>query len=145
MFKLRAKRSRHFFTQLGKGGAGYKEPAPYYNLFHQEGYKKAVMTINIIDKEKEPHTLQETFQMWQKLKARYTDAIVIIRKGNDYYSFESDAQIVSSVMNSDWKELWNITKVVIIPVHQTDILLSKVVRIGYRIAICEPQFFSLYQ
>ncbi len=103
------------------------------------------MTINIIDKEKEPLTIKETYDTWQKLKARYMDAIVALRRDKDYYIFDSDAEIVMGVMLIEKPTTYQNKYMCILPLHETDNFLTRLIKCGYRIAMCEPQFFSLFQ
>ena len=100
------------------------------------------MTVNIIDKEKEPVTLTDICQTWYKLKKRYSDAIVLLRSGDNYFSFEEDAVIITGLMQIEPLPLWKERELCILPYYSTDDFLSKMVNRGYRVAICEPQFFN---
>ena len=103
------------------------------------------MTVNIIENEKEPVTLNDTYEVWYKLKTRYCDAIVILRNGDNYYSFEEDADIITGAMQRELMPFWKERQICILPYHEIDSFLNKVVKAGYRVAICEPQFLSLFQ
>ncbi len=107
--------------------------------------KMKVMTVTLIEKEKEPLTIKETYEIWQRLKARYPDAIVMLRRANDYYVFDSDAQIVTGVMQIEKPTTYQNKHLCILPYHHIDSMIRKLSKAGYRIAICEPQFFRLYQ
>ena len=102
------------------------------------------MTVTLIDKEKEPITLKETYELWLKLKALYMDAIVMLRRDQDYYVFDSDAEIVIGVMQIEKPTTYQNKYLCILPCHTTDKMLSRLSKTGYRIAVCEPQFFSRY-
>ena len=103
------------------------------------------MTVNIIDKEKVPVTLNDIYQTWFKLKTRYTDAIVLLRSGDNYFAFEEDAGVITGVMQEPLP-LWKERPLCILPYYKADTLLSKIVKAGYRAALCEPlSFFNLYQ
>lgn len=101
------------------------------------------MIVTLIDKEKKPLTIKETYELWKKLKARYMDAIVMLRRDKDYYIFDSDAEIVTGVMRIEKPTTYQNKYLCILPDHTTDKMLSKLTKAGYRIAVCEPQFFSL--
>lgn len=103
------------------------------------------MTVNIIENEKQPVTLNDTYEAWYKLKTRYSDAIVILRNGDNYYAFENDANIITGAMQKEPIPLWKDRALCILPYHEIDDFLNNVVKAGYRAAICEPVFFSLFQ
>lgn len=103
------------------------------------------MTINFIDKEREPLTLKETYETWLSLKSRYRDAVVLLRREGDYYSFDSDAEIIVGVMRLEKPTTYQNKYLCILPLYNTDKLLKRLIKCGYRIAVCEPQFFSLFQ
>ena len=104
------------------------------------------MTINIIDQEKVPVTLNDIYNSWYGIKTKYTNAIVLLRSGDKYYSFERDAQVITGVMQIEPLPLWKERHLCILPYYSTDEFLSKMVKRGYRAAICEPlSFFNLYQ
>ena len=98
------------------------------------------MTVNIIDKEKQPITLNEIYEVWYKLKVRYLDAIVLVRSGDNYFSFEEDADFVTVLMQMESLPPWKERSMCILPYHCTDKFLHKVVKAGCRAAICEPLF-----
>ena len=103
------------------------------------------MTVNIIDKEKEPVTLNDIYETWYKLKTRYRDAIVLLRSGDNYFSFEEDAYVITGVMQGEPLPLWKERQLCILACHSIDEFLNKVVKSGYRVAICEPLFPNLLQ
>ncbi len=103
------------------------------------------MTVNIIENERQPVTLNDTYEAWYKLKTRYRDAIVILRNGDNYYAFEDDADTITNALQKEPLPLWKERQLCILPYHEIDDFLNKVVKAGYRAAICEPVFFSLFQ
>ena len=104
------------------------------------------MTVNIIDKEQQPVTLNDIYQTWYKLKTRYSDAIVLLRSGDNYFAFEDDADVARAVMQMEPLPLWKERQMCILPYHSTDEFLNKIVKKGYRAAICEPLYpFNLYR
>ena len=103
------------------------------------------MTVNIIDKEQQPLTLNDIYQCWYKLKTRYSDALVLVRSGDNYFAFEQDAVVIVGLMQREPLPLWKDREVCILPYHYIDESLGKVVKEGYRAAICEPMsIFNLY-
>lgn len=99
------------------------------------------MTVNIISKE-ESNLLNNSFRAWQNIKAKYMDAIILVRYENDYYTFGSDAEIVSTMIDMK-PEQDNERKIICrVPHYYTDWLLPKLVKRGYRVALCEPLPFN---
>jgi len=50
--------------------------------------------------QQEQEELQSSLLVWQNIKARYIDAIILVRKEEDYYTFDSDAAIVNTMMGT---------------------------------------------
>ncbi|MDQ2753496.1 MAG: hypothetical protein M3R72_10790 [Bacteroidota bacterium] len=101
------------------------------------------MTINIIGREKEPLTLNDIYTAWYGLKKRYTDAIVLLRNGDLYFSFEGDADAINGIMQKEPLPQWKERQMCRLPFYHIDEFLHRIVKAGYRAAICEP--FSLAQ
>jgi|SRR3954453_5094948 DNA mismatch repair ATPase MutS len=99
------------------------------------------MTVNIISKEEESKLLNNSFLSWQNIKSKYVDAIMLVRYENEYYAFDSDAEIVST-MSEIKPEQDNERITCHLPHHYTDWLLPKLVKAGYRVALCEPLYFK---
>ena len=83
-------------------------------------------------------TLQSTYTVWQSMKAKFADVIVLVRKDDYYFTFGSDAEIVSKLMGLKMEE--NSTAKSLCHVHYcyTDKLLQNIVKAGCRIALCDP-------
>jgi DNA mismatch repair protein MutS len=79
-------------------------------------------------------------QQYKKLKAEYPDAILFFRMGDFYEMFYDDARIASKVLGL---ALTSRTKgegavpMAGVPYHAVDSYLAKMIRAGYRVAICE--------
>lgn len=73
---------------------------------------------------------------YERIKAKYPDALLLFRVGDFYEVFKSDAILVADVLD-----------IVLInreeypccgfPAHALDIYLSKLVKKGFRVAICD--------
>lgn len=96
------------------------------------------MTINIIDNEKEPVTLNDIYNRWYTIKTKYFYALVLLRSGSNYYSFEKDADLIDSILQREPLPLWKERQMCQLPFYQIDELLHKAVRAGHRVAVCEP-------
>lgn len=78
----------------------------------------------------------ETFKM---LKEKHPDAILLFRTGDFYESYSEDAQKVSEVLGTtltmrSGKDGYYLTG---FPYHALDTYLPKLIRAGYRVAICD--------
>jgi DNA mismatch repair protein MutS len=79
-------------------------------------------------------------QQYKRLKAQYPDAILFFRMGDFYEMFYEDARIASKVLGL---ALTSRTKgegavpMAGLPYHAVDSYLAKMIRAGYRVAICD--------
>jgi DNA mismatch repair protein MutS len=79
-------------------------------------------------------------QQYKKLKSQYPDAILFFRMGDFYEMFYDDARIASKVLGL---ALTSRTKgegavpMAGVPYHAVDTYLAKMIRAGYRVAICD--------
>lgn len=77
---------------------------------------------------------------YDEMKRKHPDAILLFRLGNFYETYREDAERSSKILSIAAKER-NIggenTKVVGFPHHALDTYLSRLVRAGTRVAICE--------
>ncbi len=80
------------------------------------------------------------FQQYFAIKAKYKDAVLLFRVGDFYETFNEDAKIVSCVLqiklvlteqNSDIKAAASL------PHYHLDTALHKLVKAGYKVAICD--------
>ena len=80
-------------------------------------------------------------KQYRDIKSKYPDSILLFRVGDFYETFHEDAVISSKVLgiiltkrgagsNSE-------TKLAVFPYHYLDTYLHKLVKEGYRVAICE--------
>lgn len=77
---------------------------------------------------------------YNKLKAKYPDAVLLYRVGDFYETFGEDAERVASVLGIVLTARNNGGADVALagfPYHSLDVYLPKLVRAGYRVAICE--------
>ena len=78
---------------------------------------------------------------YRKVKDRYPDAIVLFRMGDFYETFEDDAKIASSVLSLTLTRRANgaASEVPLagFPHHAINQYLPKLVKAGYRVAVCE--------
>ena len=78
---------------------------------------------------------------YRKVKDRYPDAVVLFRMGDFYETFEDDAKIASSVLSLTLTRRSNgaASEVPLagFPYHAINQYLPKLVKAGYRVAVCE--------
>ena len=75
-----------------------------------------------------------------QIKGKYPDAILLFRVGDFYETFGEDAIIASQVLNITLTSRNNggsDIELAGFPHHSVDTYLHKLVRAGYRVAICE--------
>ncbi len=78
---------------------------------------------------------------YRRVKDRYPDAIVLFRMGDFYETFEEDAKIASSVLSLTLTKRSNGAAADVplagFPHHAINQYLPKLVKAGYRVAVCE--------
>jgi DNA mismatch repair protein MutS len=79
-------------------------------------------------------------QQYKSIKAKYPDAILLFRVGDFYQSFHEDAEIVARHLGntltfSEQKEEGS--EMASIPHYSLDTALHKLVKEGYRVAVCD--------
>jgi len=80
-------------------------------------------------------------RQYRKIKAQYPDAIVLFRMGDFYETFEEDAKITAKVLGIALTKRANGAAADVplagFPHHALDTYLPKIVKAGYKVAICE--------
>src|SRR5690348_14410679 len=80
-------------------------------------------------------------QQHRAIKAKYPDAILLFRVGDFYETFEQDAVIASQVLGITLTKRNNgsatASELAGFPHHALDTYLHKLVKAGYRVAICD--------
>lgn len=80
-------------------------------------------------------------RQYRKIKAQYPDAIVLFRMGDFYETFEEDAKITARVLGIALTKRANGAAADVplagFPHHALDTYLPKLVKAGYKVAICE--------
>ncbi|MBI2619603.1 MAG: DNA mismatch repair protein MutS [Ignavibacteriales bacterium] len=80
-------------------------------------------------------------RQYQKVKAKYPDAILLFRMGDFYETFEEDARIASRVLGITLTKRGNGAAGEVplagFPHHALDSYLPKLLKAGHRVAVCE--------
>ena len=79
-------------------------------------------------------------QQYTAIKSKYPDAILLFRIGDFYEAFNEDAKIVAlhlgnTLIFSEPKE--EVTEMASLAHYSLDTALQKLVRAGYRVAVCD--------
>lgn len=84
--------------------------------------------------------MNKLIQQYQQLKAKYPDAILLFRVGDSYETYNEDAKTVAKTLGFvlvENPESDSFKASASLPFHSLDGTLRKLVRKGYRVAICE--------
>ncbi len=79
-------------------------------------------------------------KQYQSIKAKYPDAIVLFKVGDNYETFNKDATIVSEILSlplTTSNASKAINKEASFPASMLDTYLCKLVRASYKVAICD--------
>ncbi len=90
--------------------------------------------------QKKGGELTPLMQQYHEVKGKYPGAIVLFRVGDFYETFGSDAVKVSEILNivlTSRNNGGSDVELAGFPNHSLDIYLPKLVRAGYRVAICD--------
>jgi DNA mismatch repair protein MutS len=84
--------------------------------------------------------MNKNLQRLEEIKQKYPKAIVLFRTGDNYQSFNSDADVISKVTGSDIeKNESEGYRYTFFQSSKLDMYLPILVRRGYRIAICDSE------
>ncbi len=84
--------------------------------------------------------MTQLIKQYQSIKVKYPDAILLFRIGDYYKTFDEDAKIVEKQLGISLKKVSQtsyIKATVSLPFHSIDNAMQKLVRAGYRVAICQ--------
>lgn len=77
-------------------------------------------------------------ERWQELKQQYPNAVVLLQNGNFYEAYLTDAAQVGKVLDITYMCSQDGIDVCGFPYFALDDYLPKLVRVGFRVAICAP-------
>ena len=90
------------------------------------------MTISFTDNKELPQMKQ-----YRKFKNKFPSAMLLFRWGDFYETYEEDARTIASILGITLTRRGD-THMAAFPHYALDIYLPKLVRAGYRVAICDP-------
>lgn len=80
---------------------------------------------------------KEHFRTFQSIKQKYPDAVILLRLGNDYTTFEKDANLIHQLTGNSILEIPGIGKTCRFLFAEMDNILSKLVTAGNKVALCD--------
>lgn len=86
--------------------------------------------------EKIQDTLQKRVQLYNEIKAKYPDVLLLFRIGNFYKMYEQDAERGSEILGVTLKRTSN-GCLISFPYMALDFYLPKLIRAGERVCICD--------
>ena len=78
-------------------------------------------------------------RQYQRIKSKYKDAILLFRLGDFYETFYEDAKIASQILGIALTQRQKGVPLAGIPHHAAQPYIARLVRAGYKVAICEQQ------
>lgn len=106
-------------------------------------YRQELLNLPTLAKNKENKTLAETplMKQYNAIKAKYPDAVLLFRVGDFYETFGEDAirtaRTLGIVLTKRGAGSPSEIELAGFPFHSLETYLPKLVRAGYRVAICE--------
>lgn len=98
------------------------------------------MSANVQMQKDSPEKITPLMQQYYKVKARHPEAILLFRVGDFYETFGEDAVKTSRALGivlTSRNNGGNDVELAGFPFHAMDMYLPRLVRAGYRVAICE--------
>ena len=82
--------------------------------------------------------ISEYFNNFRSIKQKYPAAIILLRMSDDYLSFEQDAEIIHQMTGNKLSSQFGIAATCYyFSFQQLDAILHKLVKAGWRVALCE--------
>jgi len=84
--------------------------------------------------------MKQLLKHYQSIKAKYGDAILLFRDGDYYQTFNEDAKILALHSEVELRKTGarnDIEHSASLPFHALDVTLRRLVKGGYRVAVCD--------
>jgi|APTNR8051073442_1049403.scaffolds.fasta_scaffold58963_2 DNA mismatch repair protein MutS len=81
----------------------------------------------------------EHFKSYQAIRCKYPGAVVLLKIVSDYSAFQEDAELIQQLTCNSITVLPGIGHTCRFSMDELDSILHKLVKDGYKVAICEPQ------
>ena len=106
-----------------------------------EGPSNLFSLVELMPKEEKKAEPTPIMKQFRELKAKHPDALILFRCGDFYETYNEDAEkcgrILGIIVRKYHETEANDIKVAGFPYHALDTYLPKLVRAGYRVAICD--------
>ncbi len=106
-----------------------------------EGPSNLFSLVELMPKEEKKAEPTPIMKQFRELKAKHPDALILFRCGDFYETYDNDAEdcgrILGIIVRKYHETESNDIKVAGFPYHALDTYLPKLVRAGYRVAICD--------
>jgi DNA mismatch repair protein MutS len=81
----------------------------------------------------------EYFKSFLAIRHKYPGAVVLLEINDDYIAFQEDAELIQQLTGNSITALPGIGNTCHFSIAETDSILHKLVKAGYKVALCEPQ------
>ena len=93
--------------------------------------------VEMVTPQKQTKKVSPIMRQFYDLKAKYPDAVLLLRCGDFYESYEQDAEVLARTLGITLtKRNSDRTKLAGFPYHALDTYLPKLTRAGFTVAIC---------
>lgn len=93
--------------------------------------------INLKEEYCKTDEYQKVHKAYSTIKAKYSDAIVLLRSDEEYITFEDDATLVNQIADNCITEFEPTNNTCRFAFNALDTILLKLVKAGNRVAICD--------
>ena len=93
--------------------------------------------------------MKKIFELYKEIKAKHPEHLLLIGDGDCYFLFEKDAVAGNKCLGTDmhsWSDIAeNPVNIVEFPHHCLDAYLPRLVRDGYKVAVCDTKDLVRYK
>lgn len=79
------------------------------------------------------------FKSYHAIRCKYPGAVVLLKIADDYTAFQEDAEQIQQLTGNPITHLPGMGKTCRFAFGEIDNILHKLVKAGYKVALCEPQ------
>ena len=115
----------------------YLKCAEGWELTHAPKERRAAVAEPAVTEPVAAEPASSPLATWQDCKKAHTDAVIIMRCGDFYETYEQDARVCADVLGITLTKRADGVLMAGFPYHALDSYLPKLIRAGHRVAICE--------
>lgn len=79
----------------------------------------------------------EHFKSYQAIRRKYPGAVILLKMAADYTAFKEDAELIQQLTGNTITHLPEIGNTCRFSIAETDSILHKLVKAGYKVALCD--------